>query len=270
MLARLSAKLSGRPSSPFFASLRDSRPLAKRYLIATTGRAGSHFLCSRIADHANLGFPMEFFNESYISQFEALFPSPNLADFEAYVGANFASPEGVFGLKTDWWRFGVARNLGILQSLVSPPDLVAYLYREDFVAQAVSQTLAVATQIWHSRDVSTHPIADLHAALTYEAAAIEENCRSMLNQEYLWLQFIEQSGAPSLQLAYEDISRDPDPAVAAIAQILGVPLDRDPPPSDAVTRQGTPTAQLWAQRFREDRPDFVAFWSDYRGLVVAA
>jgi hypothetical protein len=85
VLLRLTESLGARPPSPFFSRDFGGRRPQKRYLIATTGRSGSTFLCKRIADHGALGFPMEFLNESYIAEFDRLFPNPNLDDYCHYV-----------------------------------------------------------------------------------------------------------------------------------------------------------------------------------------
>src|SRR5512146_1986599 len=109
-----------------------NRAPAKRYLIATTGRTGSTLLCSRIAEYGDLGFPNEFLNESYITEFERLFPNPSLGDFERYISHAFTSQNGTFGLKSDWWRFRLAQESQLLRAFYEPLDLVVWLKREDF------------------------------------------------------------------------------------------------------------------------------------------
>jgi LPS sulfotransferase NodH len=270
MLAALKDQLSRRPSSPFFAALDPGWTPQRRYLIATTARSGSTFLCARISEYARLGFPMEFLNESYIAQFEALFPSPSLGDFEAFVSAYFTSEEGVFGLKTDWWRFQQARELEALQALVRPLDLIVHLYREDFVAQAVSLALAVATQVWHSRDTTLAPLETMHEAVAFDATAIREHAANILNQEYLWRRFIEAEGVPCLDLAYEAVSRDVDAAVGAIAGALGLRLGPGPPSANAIQRQQTATSRAWVDRFNAECADFVGHWRENRGRDTAA
>jgi hypothetical protein len=81
VLERLSAALLGRPPSPFFARNRGGARAARPYLVATAGRSGSTFLCARIAEYAELGFPREFLNESFLAEFDRIFPNPNLADY---------------------------------------------------------------------------------------------------------------------------------------------------------------------------------------------
>jgi LPS sulfotransferase NodH len=269
VLDLLRDRLGKRPSSPFFTRLPAERP-TKRYLIATTGRSGSTFLCSRIADYGELGFPMEFLNESYISEFDRLFPNPSLEDYERYITGSFASRQGIFGLKTDWWRFNEARKLGLFGTLIEPLDLIVHLKRDDFVAQAVSMALAVETNIWHDRDVNSDSLDAWHANCVYDAGKIKEHARSLVNQEYYWRNFIAESGAPSIELVYEEISKDIDRAIQSLADAFDLRLGAKPPKAEAVRQAKSTVAKEWTARFREDCEDFIEFWREYRGLITAA
>ena len=269
MLELLRDRLKGRPASPFFARLAAAAP-EKRYLIATSARSGSTFLCARIADYGELGFPMEFLNESYISEFDRLFPHPNLEDYERYVAGAFASRHGIFGVKTDWWRFQEARKLGLFENLLEPIDLIVHLRREDFVAQAVSLALAVETQVWHGRDVHAEGLDAWHDDIAYDAAKVKAHARNILNQEYHWRRFITEAEAPALDLTYEHVAQDVDGAIRSLANAFDLRLGARPAASDAVRQARSRTAQAWCDRFRDECDDFVDFWTEYRGLITAA
>jgi LPS sulfotransferase NodH len=269
VLDLLRDRLGGRPSSPFFARLAAERP-TKRYLIATTGRSGSTFLCSRIADYGELGFPMEFLNESYISEFDRLFPNPSLEDYERYVTGSFASRQGIFGVKTDWWRFYEARKLGLFGALIEPLDLIVHLKRDDFVAQAVSLALAVESNVWHDRDVNSENLDAWHADCVYDAGKVKEHARNLLNQEYHWRNFIAAAGAPTIELVYEDVAKDVDSAIRSLADAFDLRLPAKPPKAEAVRQAKSAVAKEWAARFREECDDFIEFWREYRGLITAA
>ena len=271
MLTLLRDRLAGRPPSPFFSTYAEAAPPARRYLIATTARSGSTFLCARIADYGELGFPMEFLNESYVAEFDRLFPNPSLEDLERYVAASFTSRSGIFGVKTDWWRFQEARNLGFLNGLVGQPfDVVVHLRRRDFVAQAVSLALAVETDVWHGRDVHERPLDEWHGQVAYDAAKVKAHARNILNQEYHWRRFIAETGAPALDLVYEEVAKDVDCAIRGIAEAFDLRLGSKPKPADAIRQGRSGAARAWCERFREECEDFVAFWTEYRGLITAA
>lgn len=270
MLQRLAANLGARPPSPFFSREFGPGRAEKRYLIATTGRSGSTFLCKRISDHGVLGFPMEFLNETYIAEFDRLFPNPNLADYCHYVTSAFTSEDRVFGLKSDWWRFQIAREQGLADRLLGGGiDLIVHLRRRDFVAQAVSLSLAVETGVWHGRDVGADSLDEWHAASVYDSDAIKRHARNILNQEFHWLRFIETAGVRCLDLTYEDLVADVDAAIAAIAGELGVSILADVATSGSTGAGRSEIARAWSVRFHDECEDFVSFWSEYRGVISA-
>jgi LPS sulfotransferase NodH len=269
MLEVLGQRLRERQDNPFFARLSASGVPVRRYMIATTARTGSTLLCSRIAEYGRLGFPNEFLNESYISEFDRLFPNPSLADFERYVGSAFASSEGVFGLKTDWWRFHEARKLALFRSFYEPLDLIVHLTREDFVAQAVSLALAVEGRAWHAREAGPGGLEARHRELSYDAAAIKGHARNILNQEYHWRQFFEESQAPVMELSYEDVACDVDRGVLAIADAFNLRLGRRVA-APTLEKGGSSTGAAWRARFLEECRDFVSFWSEHRGRLGVA
>lgn len=267
MLNWVSERLSKREDNPFFARLPAGHPV-RRYMIATTGRTGSTLLCSRISEYGGLGFPNEFLNESYISEFDRLFPNPSLADFERYVGAAFTSPDGVFGLKTDWWRFWNARELDLFRSLYEPLDLIVHLRREDFVGQSVSLALAKQTQAWHARDLGGATIEERHSAVVYDARALKHEARNILNQEYHWRRFFGTVESPVMEMTYEDLSRDVDRSVQAIADAFDLRLPkRNSRP--VIEKARSSVAEAWRDRFLQECADFVGFWTEHRGLISA-
>jgi LPS sulfotransferase NodH len=270
ILERLSADLLSRPPSPFFARGRNGVRAERAYLVATPGRAGSTFLCARIAEYGTLGFPREFLNESFLAEFDRIFPNPNLQDYEAFVLNDFASENGVFGVKSDWWRFQEARKLGLLNRVLDELELIVFLRRRDYVAQAVSGVLAAESGVWHGHEVMQDDLDPWHSAVAYDREKIERAARSILDEEFHWSRFIQRSGAPTLEFDYEDVSADVDAKIGVIAEALGV--DAEPPAGRANTvRKGrSKTAVEWRDRFREESRGFLSFWEKNRGLMTAS
>lgn len=270
MLAKLRDRLGARRASAFFTQAAAPSSVTRRYLIATSGRTGSTYLCARIAEYGQLGFPMEFLNTSYIAEFDRLFPNPSLEDFERYVASQFSSAAtGVFGLKTDWWHFQEANQLAMFPSFMQPLELIVHLRREDFVAQAVSLALAVNTGVWHLRDALA-TAEGAHAGQFYDPVAIKHHARNILNQEYYWRQHFKQVDVPIIEATYEQVATDVDQTIARIAAAFDIelPARRNAMPDYTVTRSSI--AQQWADRFHAECEDFVSFWREYRGLVSAA
>ncbi|MBI1197411.1 MAG: hypothetical protein GC203_06070 [Phenylobacterium sp.] len=261
-------RLAGREHNSFYDRLPPGR-VETRYLIATAGRAGSTLLCSRIGEYGVLGFPDEFLNEAFVERLDLVFPQPNLDDFEAYVSARFVSPNGVFGLKSDWWRFDAARRHDLCRSFYEPLDLVVYLWRDDFVAQAVSYTLAVETQQWHARDAVDGDLETAQREVPYDGDKVETAARNILNQEHMWSRFLAGCDAPVIRLSYEALTADPDEAVARIGETLGVDL----PPREAAPRMRkgrSGVGREWRERFAAERGEFIRFWNEHRGTMTAS
>lgn len=269
MLEPLLARLAGRPPSPYFTHTPRPASPRKRYLIATTPRTGSTFLCSRIGEFGALGYPMEFLNETYIGEFDRIFPSPSLSDYEGFVAATFSSPDKVFGLKADWWQFYEAQRLGFAGGLVSPLDLIVYLRRNDIVAQAVSLVLASETHVWHAREVFQDDLSTLHTGIEYDQGRIIAAAQRLLDEEFYWREFFKRSATPIVELAYEQLSQDIDTAVHEIAASLGVDLEPTAPSAQAITQTTSRVGAAWIERFHAERPDFTRFWTQNRGLMTA-
>jgi LPS sulfotransferase NodH len=263
-------RLSGRPPSPYFSQNQRPGLPRKRYLIAMTARTGSTFLCSRIAEFGQLGYPMEFLNETYVGEFDRVFPSPSLADYERHLATTFSSPNGVFGVKADWWQFQESRRLGFVRDLIDPLDLIIHLRREDFVAQAVSVTLAAETGVWHAREVHQEDLSAWHQGSGYDQATIETKARQLLDQEFYWRRFMKDTGVPILELTYEQIAAGVDETIFDLAHALGVPLSDPPASANAIRKTTSVVGGAWVERFHAERREFVSFWTQNRGLMTAS
>lgn len=269
VLERISGNLLRRPPSAFFARRTPCAAVSKPYLIATAGRNGSTFLCARIAEYGRLGFPREFLNESFLAEFDRIFPNPNLQDYETYVLSAFASDAGVFGVKSDWWRFQEASRLGLLRQVLGDLELIVFLRRRDIAAQAVSAALAVETAVWHTADVQQEDLDPWHAGVAYDREKIERQARAILDQEYYWTRFIARSGAPVLELDYETVCADADAGVRAIAKALDVDVEPPTASADVIRKARSTTAAAWRERFTAESQGFLRFWDTNRGLMTA-
>jgi LPS sulfotransferase NodH len=182
----------------------------------------------------------------------------------------FASDNGVFGVKSDWWRFQQARQLGLLSQVLDEPELVVFLRRRDLVAQAVSAVLAAGSGVWHAHEVLQQDLDPWHQAVAYDRAAIERQARAILDEEFYWTDFIRRSGVAVLRLDYEEVAADVDGAVGRIAGALGLALSPPAGSAGAIKKQRSRTAGEWRERFAEEAGGFLAFWDKNRGLMTAS
>jgi hypothetical protein len=70
-------------------------------------------------------------------------------------------------------------------------------------------------------------------------------------------------------MSYEEVARDVDGGVQAIADAFNLRLGRRAS-EPKMEKGGSPTAAAWCDRFLEECDDFVAFWREHRGLITAA
>ncbi|MCA3740303.1 Stf0 family sulfotransferase [Phenylobacterium sp.] len=260
--------LQARRPSRFFERFADFPGPSKRYMIATTARSGSTFLCSRMAEYGTLGYPNEFLNESYIAEFDRLFPEPNLSDFENFVLSSFTTPNGVFGFKTDFWRFRQAMELGFLKSLHHPIDLVIFLKRDDFVSQAISLALAVETNIWHGQNLPSSYVQERHMRIEYNPVNIKHHARNILNQEFYWRKYIIDCGVDVFEVTYESISDNIDDIIKILSERMSIKfeiLNSDP----IIEKSRSDIKSIWIERFHEECPEFIDFWHEFRGIISA-
>lgn len=256
------------PSHPFYSSHVPVTPRSK-YLIAITPRSGSTMLGQELSRRYGLGHPGEFLNEGFIANFEHLFPTPSLSDFQRFLLNSFTSPDGIFGFKADWFRYARARELEYLPRVYENIDLYIYMRRRDFVAQAVSLAVAMQSGIWHETNIRFENAANVYAGLVYDEAMIAENVISLMEAEYGWETYFERVSGRVIPVCYEDLTDSLDGILGQIGLALGAQPAVALPRSFDTTLKPTPSTvnAEWRARFMETRGELVAYWQAHRGRV---
>ena len=128
-----------------------SVPLRKSYIVASTDRSGSTFLCSLLWQTGILGAPAEYWNfrsrpgtKTIGMQMMERLNASSPGDYLKKLLACRTSKNGVFGVKTH--SFDFKEVLGKFPKLLDMLAPVTYIYiqRQDKVAQAVSMAKATA------------------------------------------------------------------------------------------------------------------------------
>jgi LPS sulfotransferase NodH len=219
----------------------------KFYVVCTTPRSGSNFLCRELSRRGIFGQPKEFFNFHgpmfrYASELGA-------QSFDNYIDlllAAYASPNQVFGWKTFWFDFLFLRDMaGRLNRF--QPLLHIRLERKDEVAQAVSFAYAQASNSWTSEDLA-------QVDLEYDRASIDRALQDVRWNREGWETYFRTHSIEPLRIDYDELTADPEPVIAQIAARLGLsgelPLaDQQLKPLSAQREWGK--AQ-WLQRYREE------------------
>lgn len=174
----------------------------RNYQIIITGRCGSTWFGTMLADLGCVGHPEEWFNTE---GFPALFDARGATDLADYV-AKIAALYPVFGMQINPERLFA---LGELIDLRATFRGFAYidLRRRDFVSQAVSFARARATGLWHQRTAVDVEIED---------DEIWEMISAVIDQERRIDAWYRKAGINPLRIVYEDVLADPTLALLRV------------------------------------------------------
>jgi LPS sulfotransferase NodH len=229
---------------------REATPVSKAYVIASSFRSGSTYLCLCLWETGRLGAPWEYFNFDNAKRFmHARLAAGSAGDYLRKLAAIRTSPNGVFGIKCHFLHFQVAlREYPPLLEIISPVRFV-YINRRDKVAQAVSLARALQTNAWFAFD--KHETVPLF----YSAEFIEECLQWVHKQTDNWFGWFAENGVDPLIVDYEDLLADKAAVVQKVMRFMEVegdkpefvPLNRFPiPQSDGRNHD-------WIARFRAER-----------------
>jgi LPS sulfotransferase NodH len=228
------------------------RPLSKSYIVASSYRSGSQYLCWRLWQTGLLGAPSEILNPtSELRVFMNRLKASSPADYIAKLIARRTSRNGVFGIKAHFHHFQAFQNEYPQLLEVLAPVTYVYISREDRAAQAVSMAKALQTDWWTSRmEEGPKPV------LRYDREMIARCLEEIEQQDLNWRQWFEAQGITPFQVTYDKLTADATTVVRSFVEILGVqndePDDVDVPPAK---KQADETNIEWIERFRREQGD---------------
>ncbi|MDR6267612.1 Stf0 family sulfotransferase [Roseobacter sp. N2S] len=221
----------------------------RSYVIASSGRSGSHFLAHLLFQTGQLGSPLEYLHPRHFARWQSLTGKTARADVLQAVRARRTGPTGWFGIKAHWSQFA---------SVAQEPDLVRdlnlshyiRLTRQDTVAQAVSMVIAKQSGAW----ISYH---DAVAAPRYDFAAIEQDYGALQKEDAAWAQYFAQHSIRPFNLTYEQLNRSPETCLAEIGAFLGMEAlvvggAFAPSAQTGPQRQATALNAQWCEQFRQE------------------
>lgn len=217
------------------------------YVVASSPRSGSTFLCRLLWSTGLMGAPDEYFSyQSALLKMAARLQVTTLRDYMARLLALRTSPNGVFGFHAQWDAFFFMMNAGFVTRF--PGLRYVYIERRDRVAQAVSHARAVQTAQWTS----------LHAAIdrpVYDRERIEKSLRRIEHEVRQWNRAFLRLKVEPMRVTYESLSADPNAVVEAVMRRFGI----DPDPAQALRlpptqKQSDALNAEWIERFRRETP----------------
>ncbi len=220
---------------------------ARFYVICTTPRSGSNFLCRELTRRDGFGQPDEFFNfHEPLFRYSSELQAQNFDDYIDKLLAKYTSSQAIFGWKAFWFDFLFLRDLVGRLNRFQPLHHI-YLERHDEHAQAVSFAYAEASNSWTSEQLS-------QVALDYDRPRIDRALSSVRWNRDSWEEYFRANAVTPLRVNYNALIADPETALRQIAKMLDLPTELEPanatlPPLRAQREWGK---EQWLNRYREE------------------
>lgn len=265
---------------------------ATAYLVCSTQRSGSTFLCSLLASTGVAGDPKEYFEAMaetgmppHPGYFMAGLPRtgagvrddrratevPSYSDlrtvdgWRAHLERTFelgTTPNGVFSAKLMWNQVAeMARHAVALPELqgLAGAELLDRLFGDPvYVWMRRQDKVQQAISLW--RALQTRAWRREHSGkdatvdqLRYSFEAIEHLRRALSADDEAWSRFFFDAGLEPLELSYEDdVEPDPAEAVVRVLARIGVPLPLLWRPRTSMLRQSDDLNQAWRSAYDRD------------------
>jgi trehalose 2-sulfotransferase len=224
-------------------------PLRKSYLIASSYRCGSSYLCWLLWKTGLLGAPSEVLNPtSELPQFINRFKTSDPNDYITKILERRVSRNGVFGVKAHFHHFeAYQKQYPPLLKRLAPVTYI-YINRPDKIAQAVSMAKALQSNRWHSRmEGGPKP------SLRYDREMIANCLADIEEQDEAWRRWFKAHKVSSFDVSYNDLTKDAAGVVRGILELLGVENDEpDEVYVPAVDKQGDETNNEWIERYERE------------------
>jgi LPS sulfotransferase NodH len=239
--------------------------LRKSYIIASSYRCGSTFLCSQLWSTGVLGAPAEYLNigATRMSR-DIMMGRLRVRTPEEYFKKLLAcrtSGNGVFGIKVHFPDLEAAMLWYPPMLRLLSPTAYIYFQRRDKLAQAVSMAKAIQTNAWQSLDNKDC------TRLVYDAALIAQCLKEIQRQNFGWVRWFETNNVKPFSLYYEDLVADPVSLVRKVAKLLDVQNDKpDKICLPVLERQADQINADWISRFRRERDKCIELEGDYSVL----
>jgi LPS sulfotransferase NodH len=267
---------------PFLSPEFDTRPGAaverkQTYVVCSTPRSGSTFLCQALASTGVAGTPMEYFNpvtRSILSRRWGC--GPGLIPYVESLKERRTSRTGILGIKLHWHQLEAIRNersghrrfaepfrqpAGLLEDLLGARPAYVRLMRTDLDRQAISLWTAEYTRVWARAEES--PGKKRAARVPYSFAGIDR-CRARIAlAEARWHRFFHFNGVEPTEVIYEDLCGSYAPTVAGVLdRLLPGAAAAGAPPQPIGAQMADARSEELLARFRSDLDRRSLEWLD--------
>jgi trehalose 2-sulfotransferase len=226
--------------------------------VCGTPRSGTSLLCGLLASTGVAGRPEEYFWRGDEPFWSERWRVSGFAEYLRAAIAEGSTANGVFGAKVMWGYLpDLLGKLAALpggrglddRSLLERPFQnlrCLWIWREDMVAQAVSWSKAIQTNVWSSADqrrpAATPPRFDFDQihGLVAEAAAGRLG----------WERWFQAHAIEPLPIRYEDLVADKAGTTRSVLAFLGIAAAEHLPIQEPTAKQADALNHEWATRYR--------------------
>jgi LPS sulfotransferase NodH len=211
------------------------------YLLCSTPRTGSTWLCGLLESTRVAGRPASYFRKADENTYadgwgvpRSSDGTPLYAEFVRAAKAAGTTDNGVFGARIMWGTMDEVvlrlrtiyparegRDLELLTSAFGNLRFV-YLRRLDTLAQAVSWCRAEQTDVWHKTDRSDR--SEQKQDPRYDFDRINELVRMIVEHNLAWEQWFASVGVRPHSVLYEELERGPVEVTKGVLAFLELEL----------------------------------------------
>lgn len=256
----------------FMSPDEDLPPTPRRmaYLICSSPRTGSGLLCSSLQKTQMAGKPAEYLHPMAIAAFMRRIGVQRLrpAEYVRLLCKHRTTSNGVFGMKLHFYQFKScfeAKNDRI--DFLSSFDHIILLSRRNKLAQAISNTRALQTDVWYAKTSAEAAEAQLRP-VSYDAVAIARSLAFMLADNAGWRSTLATLELKHRSTYYEELVENFPEQIRNILTYLALGDATEEMLSDLPTpRLGTALNANWEERFfseiggQKRRPNAAEPWT---------
>ncbi|MBZ8182127.1 Stf0 family sulfotransferase [Oscillatoria salina] len=214
--------------------LPQKKNIQKSYIICSTGRSGSTLLGRSLAQLKSCGTPEEYF---HYKRLQGLDLKDNPDKFLGYCNSVLQAgltSNGVFGIKMHWWQMQdflrLARQSPLFQdkqdleilNYFFPNLKFIYIWRKDLVAQAVSTTIALQTDVWEQSSQSETTQQKENFSLKFQPLKIYRWEQKFKDQNRRWREFFRENNLDYYEITNKKLIGFFEEEIRNIVAYLGV------------------------------------------------
>jgi LPS sulfotransferase NodH len=220
--------------------------------VCFTNRSGSNFLTELLHATGELPNGLECFNHPVVVRTAR---ERGLADFAAYCRfrAGRTALARRFVAKVNVDQLLLLARLGYLGTLFPNPRFL-HIQRYDVIAQAISFTLAKATQAWSSRQAARVGEKDV----AYDAERIERRIEGLTQANLVMRDLLLMNRLDVMPVLYERLVHDPAGEVSRVFEWLGLAPPVLDPSRVRTEKQSSPVKDDWYARYVAERGEGAA------------